>query len=164
MILWTGPHNTVYYISGATGNGRQQLCMHAHFQLAYIGYFFIKSDQDVRAWMLSNPGLENSWDLMVDCHFLATGQTATTVPLWEHNDLPENVIANWARQAGPYTDIQAPQRGIRPDPCPPHACGNQGNDSAIFLPVSTNSSSDVSDFSAGIHQFIIWCLRCRWGC
>jgi len=120
----TVPHNAVRYILGATGDGPQQLGMHPGFQLSYIVYVFIESDQDVRAWLLLNAVLEDPLDLMVYCHRPATRERAATPPLRGHNYLPANGIANWAQQAGARTGIQAPQREVRPDPGPANAGGN----------------------------------------
>ena len=44
IIARTVPHNTVRYMLGATGHGRQQLRMHPGFQLSYIDYVLIESD------------------------------------------------------------------------------------------------------------------------
>ena len=137
------PHNTVRYILGATGNGRQQLRMHPGFQLSYIDYVFIESNQDIRVWLLSNPVLEDPLDLIVYCHDPATREWAATPPLRGHNYIPESPIANWGRQAGAHTVIQASQMEVRPDPGPANAGGNQGNDSPFFLQVHSSSSSDV---------------------
>jgi len=94
IIARTVPHNAVRYILGATGDGRQELRMHPGFQFSYIDYVFIESDQDVRAWLLSNPVLEDPLDLMVYCHRPATWERAATPPLRGHNYLRENAIAN----------------------------------------------------------------------
>ena len=139
------PHNAIRYILGATGEGRQQLRLHPGFQLSHIDYVFIEGDQDVRTWLLSNPVLEDPLDLMVYCHRPATRERPATPPLRGHNYLPQNAIANWARQAGTGTGIQGPRTEERPDPGPANAGGDQGNDSLLFLPVSSSSSSDDSD-------------------
>jgi len=128
--------------------------MYPAFQLSYIDYIFIESDQDVRAWLLANPVLEDLLDLMVYCHRPATRERAATLPLRGHHYLPENDIANWARQAGACTGIQAPQREVRPDHGPANAAGNQGNDSPLFLPVPSSSSCDFSDAGEGCEAII----------
>ena len=102
------PHNAVRYILGATGDVRQQLHMHPGFQLSYIEYVSIESDQDVRPWLLSNPVLEDPLDLTVYCHRPASSERAAPPPLSGHNNLPENSIPKWAPQAGARTGIQAP--------------------------------------------------------
>jgi len=106
IIGKTVQHNAVRYILGTTGDGQQQLRMHPAFKLSYIDYGFIESDQDVSTWLLSNAVLEDPLDLMVYCHRPATRVRAATAPLRGHNYLPENAIANWARQAGARTGIQ----------------------------------------------------------
>jgi len=154
IIARTVPHNAVRYILGTTGDGRQQLRMHPGFPLSSVDYVLIKSDKDVRAWLLSNPVLEDPLNLMVYCHRPATRETAASPPLRGHNYLPESPIANWARQAGARTGIQAPEREVRPDPGPANAGGNQGYDSPLFLPVPSSSSSDVSDDDEGCEAII----------
>ena len=58
----------IRYILGATGEGRQQLRLHPGAQLSYIDYVFIENDEDVRAWLLSNPVLDDPLDRLVYCH------------------------------------------------------------------------------------------------
>ena len=58
----------IRYILGATGAGRQQLRLDPGAQLSYIDYVFIENDEDVRAWLLSNPVLDDPLDLLVYCH------------------------------------------------------------------------------------------------
>jgi hypothetical protein len=154
IISRTVPHNAIRYILGATGEGRKELCLHPAFPLSYINYVFIENDEDVRAWLLSNPVLEDPLDLLVYCHRRYTADRVPTPPLRRHNYLPENAIADWARQAGARTGIQAPRKEVRPDPGPANAGGNQANDSPLFLPVSSSSSSDVSDAGEGCEAII----------
>jgi len=80
IIARTVPYNIVRYKHGATGDGRQHLCMDRGFQLACIDYVFIESDQEVRAWLLSNPVLQDRLDLMVYCHRPAMWERAATPP------------------------------------------------------------------------------------
>ena len=54
----------IRYILGATGEGRQQLRLHPGAQLSYIDYVFIENDEDIRAWLLSNPVLDDPLDLL----------------------------------------------------------------------------------------------------
>jgi len=93
-------------------------------------------------------------DLLVYCHRRYTADRVPTRPLRRHNYLPENAIANLAWQAGARTGIQAPRKEVRPDPDPANAGGNQANDSPLFLPVSSISSSDVSDAGEGCEAII----------
>ena len=93
-------------------------------------------------------------DLLVYCHRRYTADRVPTPPLRRHTYLPENAIADWARQAGACTDIQAPRKEVRPDPGRANAGGNQANDSALFLRVSSSSSCDVSDAGEGCEALI----------
>jgi len=148
------PYNAIRYILGVTAEGRKELCLHPGFPLSYINYVFIENDEDVTAWLLSNPVLEDPLDLLVYCHRRYTADRVPTPPLRRHNYLPEYAIADWARQAGAHTGIEAPRKEVRPDPGPANAGGNQANDSPLFLPVSSSSSSDVSDAGDGCEAII----------
>jgi len=68
IISRTVLHNAICYILGTTGERRKELCLPPGFPLSYINYVFIENDEDVRAWLLSNPVLENPLDLLVYCH------------------------------------------------------------------------------------------------
>jgi len=148
------PHNAIRYILGPTGEGRKELRLHPAFLLSYINYVFIKNDGGVRAWRLSNPVLEDQLDLVVYCHRRYTADRVPTPPVRRHNYLPKNAIADWARQPGARTGIQALRKEVRPDPGPANDGGNQANDSPLFLPVSSSSSSDLSDAGEGCEAII----------
>jgi len=87
------PHNMIRYVLGATGQGRQKLRLHPGAQLSYIDYVFIENDEDGRAWLLSNPVLDDPLDLLVYCHRPETWGRLPTPPLKGHNYLRENAIA-----------------------------------------------------------------------
>jgi len=112
-------------IVGATGEGRQQLRLPPGAQLSYINYVFIENDEDVRAWRLSNPVLDDPLDLLVYCHRAETQGRLPIPPLRGHNYLRENAIANWASTAAPGNRIQAAQSDARTDPGPSNARGEQ---------------------------------------
>jgi len=154
FISRTVPHNAIRYILGATAEGRKELCLHPAFQLSYINSVFIENDEDVRARLLSNAVLEDPLDVLVHCHHRYTADRVPTPPLRRDNYLPENAVADWAQQAGARTVIQAPRKEVRPDPGPANAGGNQANDSPLFLPLSSSSSSDVSDAGEGCEAII----------
>jgi len=154
-IIWrTVPHNAIRYILGATGEGGQELGLHPPFPLSYINYVFIENDEDLRAWLLSNPVLEDPLDLLVYCHRRYTVDRVPTPLLRRHNYLPDNAIADWARQAGARSGIQPLLKEVRPNPAPANAGGNQANDCPLFLPVSSSSSSDISDTGKGCEGII----------
>jgi hypothetical protein len=142
------PHNAIRYILGATGEGRQTLRIHPGFQLSDIDYVFIEKDEDVRAWLLSNPVLEDPLDLLVYCHRPPSEGRVATPPLRGHNYLPNNAVANWARQGGARHGIQAPRNDARPDPGPAKSGGNQLHKSPLFAPGSSGSS-DASEVGEG---------------
>jgi len=139
IISRTVTHKAIRYILTATGEGRKELCLHHGFPLSYINYIFIENDEDVRAWLLSNPVLQDPLDLLVYCHCRYTADRVPTPLLRRHNYLSQTAIADWARQAEARTGIQAPPKEVRPDPGPANAAGNKANDSLLFLPVSNSS-------------------------
>ena len=126
----------IRYIPGATGEGWQQLHVHPGTQLSYIDYVVIKNDEDVRAWLLSNPVLEDLLDRLVYCHRPETRGRLPTPPLRGHNYLGENAITNWTSTAAPGNRIQAARSDTRTDPGPFNARGEpeQRDDSHLFLP------------------------------
>jgi len=146
----------ICYILGATGEGRQQLRLHPGAQLSYIDCVFIENDEDVRAWLLSNPVLDDPLDLLVYCHRPETRGKWPPPPLRGHNYLSENAIANWASTATPGNRIQAALSDVRTDPGPSNAGGEQEqrDDSPLFLPGLSSSSSDASDAEEGYQASI----------
>jgi len=135
----------IRYILGPTGEGRQQLRLHPGAQLSYIDYVFIENDEDIRAWLLSNPVLDDPLDLLVYCHRPETRVRLPTPPLRGHNYLRENAIANWASTTALGNRIQAARSDPRTDPGLSNTGGEQSqrDDSPLFLPGLSSSSSDV---------------------
>ena len=109
---------------------------------------FIENDEGVRAWLLSNPVLDDLLDLLVYCHRPATGERPATPPLTGHDYLHENAVPNWAQHAAGRHGLQAPQGDTGADPSPANALGKKANDGALFHPGSSSSSS-VSDAGEG---------------
>jgi len=144
------------YILSATGEGRQQLHLHPAAQLCDIDYVFIENDEDVRAWLLWNRVLDDPLDLLVYCHRPETRGRLPTPPLRGPNYLRENAIANWASTTAPGHRIQAARAAARTDPGPSNAGGEQEqqDDSPLFLPGLSSSSSDVSDAEEGYQASI----------
>jgi len=135
------PNNIIRYILGATGEGRQQLRLHPGAQLSDIDYVFIENDEDVRAWLVSNPVLDDLLDLLVYCHRPETRGRLPTPPLRGHNYLGENAIPNWASTAAADNRIQAARSDARIDPGPSNAGGEQEqrDDPLLFLPGLSSS-------------------------
>jgi len=146
----------IRYILGATGEGRQQQRLHPGAQLSYIDYVFVETDENVRAWLQSNPVFDDPLGLFVYCHRPETWGRLPTPPLRGHNYHRENAIANWASIAAPGNRIQAARSDARTDPGPSNAGGEQEQraDSPLFLPGLSNSSSDVFDAEEGYQASI----------
>jgi len=146
----------IRYILGATGEGLQQLRLHPGAQLSYIDYVFLENDVDLRAWLLSNLVLDDPLDQLVYGHGSDTRGRLPTPPLRGHNYLHENAIANWASTVAQGNRIQAAGSDARTDSEPSNAGGaqEQRDDSPLFLPGLSSSSSDVSDAEEGYQASI----------
>jgi len=68
MISRNVSNDRIRYILGATGEGRRRLRRVPSEQVSCIDYVFIDSDETVRAWLLSNPVLDDPLDLMIYCY------------------------------------------------------------------------------------------------
>ena len=68
MIYISVPHHRIRYILGAIGEGRRRLRRSPIRELDSMDYVFIDSDETVRAWLFSNPVLDDPLDLMVYCY------------------------------------------------------------------------------------------------
>ena len=110
---------------------------------------FIENEEGVRAWLMSNLVLKDRLDLLVYCHRLATQERPATLPLRGHNYLHKNAIAHWAQHAAGRYGLQAPQRNTSADSGPANALGKQANNSPLFHPGSSSSSSVISDAGEG---------------
>ena len=90
-------HYRIRYILGATGEGRRKLGRNPGGVLNNNDYIFIDSDEMVRAWLLSNPVLDNPLDLLVYCYRNWIDKNAETPPLNRVNYLDQTPFQNWAR-------------------------------------------------------------------
>jgi len=96
MISRNVPNDRIRYILGATGEGRRRLCRVPSERVSCIDYVFIESDEMVRAWLLSNPVLDDPLDLMIYC-YRDEGDTRPATPsLRAHKYLHVDAIADWA--------------------------------------------------------------------
>ena len=96
MISRNVPNDRIRYILGATGEGRRRLCRVPSEQVSCIDYVFIDSDETVRAWLLSNPLLDDPLDLIIYC-YRDEGDTRPATPsLRAHQYLHEDAVADWA--------------------------------------------------------------------
>ena len=63
-------HEMIWYVLGATGEGRRLLRDYPNTPLSWINYVFIDDDEAVRTWLLSNPLLEDLLDHLIYCYSL----------------------------------------------------------------------------------------------
>jgi len=99
MISRNVPNDRIRYILDATGEGRRRLRRVPSERVSSIDYVFIHSDETVRAWLLSNPVLDDPLDLMIYC-YRDEGDTRPATPsLRAHQYLHEDALADWADSA-----------------------------------------------------------------
>ena len=99
MISRNVPTDRMHYILGASGEGRRRLHRVPSEGVSCIDYVFIGSDEKVRAWLLSNPVLDDPLDLMINC-YRDEGDTRPATPsLRAHQYLHEDAVADWAHSA-----------------------------------------------------------------
>jgi len=96
MIYRSVPHDRIRYILGATSEGRRRLRRSPMRELDSMDYVFIDSDETVRAWLLSNPVLDDLLDLMVYCYRDRGSERQETRALRRVDYLNQNDIRNWA--------------------------------------------------------------------
>ena len=65
MISRNEQNDRIRYILGATGEGRPRVPRVPSERVSCIDYVFIDSDETVRAWLLSNPVINDPLDLMI---------------------------------------------------------------------------------------------------
>jgi len=146
-ILRCLPSDSIRYIFGATGEGRRELGEDPTHALHYSNYIFIQSDEDVRTWLLSNQPNEDPLDVLVYCHRPSTSARPATPPEPRHRYLAPNAVSNWAKAlAGRNVNPAAQPKGKAIPMNSTKASGSQNpQDSPLFLPGWSSSSSDVSD-------------------
>jgi len=96
MIYRAVPHHRIRYILGATGEGRRRLRRSPMRELDSMDYVFIDSDETVRAWLLSNPVLDDPLPLMVYCYRDRGSERQDTPALRRVDYLNQNDVRNWA--------------------------------------------------------------------
>jgi hypothetical protein len=99
MIYRSINHHRIRYILGATGEGRRRLRRVPGGVLNNIDYVFIESDETVRAWLLSNPVLDDPLDLLVYCYRDRHDKRAVTPPLHRINYLHKTALRDWVRDS-----------------------------------------------------------------
>jgi len=96
MIYRSVPYHGIRYILGATGEGRRRLRRSPMRELDSMDYVFIDSDKTVRAFLLSNPVLDDPLDLMVYCYRDRGSERQDTRALRRVDYLNDNDVRNWA--------------------------------------------------------------------
>jgi len=98
MITRSIRHETIGYILGATGEGSRLLRYYPNTPLSWINYVFIDDDKALRAWLLSNPVLEDPLDLLIYCHRPNNVSREPTPGLRGHNYLVPGAVTHWANE------------------------------------------------------------------
>jgi len=146
-ILRFGPSDSIRYIFGTTGTGWRELREDPTHVLHYSNSIFIQRHEDVGTWILSNQPNEDPLDVLVYCHRPSTPARPATPPEPRHRYLAPNAVSNWANAlAGRNVNPAAQPQGKAIPMNSTKASESQNpQDSPLFLPGWSNSSSDVSD-------------------
>jgi len=156
-ILRYVPSESIRYIFSATGEGWRELREHPTQAFHYSNYIFIQSDEDVPTWLLSNQPNEDQLDLLVYCHRPSTPAKPATPLEPRHRSLAPNAVSNWANAlAGRNVNPEAHPKGKAIAMNSTKASGSQNpQDSPLFLPGWSGSSSDVSDDFDSHHSRVV---------
>jgi len=158
MITRSIRHETIRYILGTTGEARRLLRDYPNMPLSWINYVFIDHDEAVRAWLLSNPVLEDPLDLLIYCHRPNNASREPTPVLRGHNYLVPGAVTNWANEAtagdqlcGGSFDLEARRPEPRANPGPANEASEpqEGDDSDALLVALSGASWDVSGAGYG---------------
>jgi len=158
MITRSIRHETIRYILGATAEGRLLLRDYPKTPLSWINYVFIDDDEAVRAWLLSNPVLEDPLDLLIYCHRPNNISREPTPALRGYNYLVPDAVTNWANEAiardqlrGGSVDREARRPEPRANPGPANEASErqEGDDSDALLVALSGASWDVSGAGDG---------------
>jgi len=150
MISRNVPNDRIRYILGATGEGRRRLRRVPSERISCIDYVFIDGDETVRAWLLSNPVLDDPLDLMMYSYRDECNTRPATSSLRVHQYLHEDAVTDWADSAAGHMG----NMNYRAPYVPPrfhHGNANRSGDHqdgdapSVSLPGSSGWSSDVAD-------------------
>ena len=153
MITRSIQHETMRYILGATGEERRLLRDYPNTLLSWINYVLIHDDEAVRAWVLSNPVLEDPLDLLLYCHRPNHVSREPTPALRGHNYLVPGTVTNWANEAIARDQLRGgsfdpegrrPEPRANPGPANETSKPEEGDDSDALLVALSGVSWDVS--------------------
>jgi len=149
MITGSIRDETIRYILGATGEGHRLLRDYPNTPLSWINYVFIDDDEVVRAWLLSNPVLEDPLDLSIYCHRPNNVSREPTPALRGHNYLVPGAETNWVNQAIArdqlrgglfYPEARRPEPRANPGPANQPSEPQEGHDSEALLVALSGAS------------------------
>jgi len=98
-ILKCVPSDSIYYIFGATGEGRRTLSEDPSYTLQYTNYILLQRNEEVRTWLRANQPNEDLRDALVYCHYLATQMRPPKPPKLRHRYLAPDAVSNRANVA-----------------------------------------------------------------
>jgi len=117
-------------------------------QLDSMDYVFIDSDETVRAWLLSNPMLDDPLDLIVYCYSDRGSRRRDTPALRRVDYLNQNEVRNWA--CDPEQRIgQRHSRQKFDDSPADRACSDRDHEREDASSHLSESSSGLSDSAHG---------------
>jgi len=158
MITRSIRYETIRYILGATGEVLRLLRDYPNTPLSWIHYVFTDDDEGVRAWLLSNPVLEDPLDLLIYCHHPNDIIREPTPALRGHNYLVQGAVTNWANEAiaqdqlcGGSFDAEARRPEPRANAGPANQASEpqEGHDSDTLLVALSGASWKVSGAGDG---------------
>ena len=156
-ILRCVPLDSICYIIGTTGEGRQELREDPTHALHYSTYIFILCDEVVRTWLLLNQPNENPLDVLVYCYHRSTPARPTTPPEPRHIYLAPNAVSNWANALAGHNVNPAAQPKGKAIPMNGTKASRSQNpqESPLFLLGGSSLSSDVSDNFDSHHSRVV---------
>jgi len=95
MILRWVPFHRIRYILGATGEGSRSLNRHPAEPLSQYNTIWIEDNESLRAWLLSNPVLQDPLDLLVYGYRDEDDPAPETPELRGRDYLDEDAVHNW---------------------------------------------------------------------
>jgi len=149
VIYRTVLHHRIRYILGVTGAGYSRLSSHEDQQFCSWDYVFIKNNESVRTWLLSNQVLNNLYEIMVYCYRDQRDRLQNTPQLTRVKYLAEVDMCHWPHDPVAHTghmhirsarDLAYSERGECSD-------GDAVNDQDTSHISETSSNSTDSRYS-----------------
>ena len=150
--------DTIWYILGATSEGRRLLPDYPNPPLSWLNNVLVEEDEAVSAWLLSNPVIEDLLDLLIYCHHPNKVSRELTRALQGYPYLPPGSVDTWSNEwharemlRGVEFDPDRRPPDARADPRPADQAGEQqgGDESDALLAALSGRSSDASGAGDG---------------